>query len=349
MCKIIHFQPGQMLPVDMLENAIANNWHGYGLIVKTPKKLTVLKKVPNDFDNPETTRGLFKEIHDLLKKYIKYERVIHLRHKTEGDVSEDNCHPFKVYELDGREVYFAHNGTMYEYRANTHVAGQEKDNRSDSKIFADKILAPLLELTKDGNYDQYMFKFLLAKVWGGTNNMGVLVSNDLPTYEFPYTEWKNIVVKNSDGEDVTIRASNDSYFKEIKRGPIYEENKKKKEEQERSFRPNHLPANTNTRHDWPLSQLRNIDFQQNNYLTEELVDIMDHIDLYTDEGLADLANLMHEEVDALVQDKPEVLGALFIHLSGKFAGLHEENKKLVEKHSVASKMVSELKKSAVLQ
>ena len=76
---------------------------------------------------------------------------------------------------------------------------------------------------------------------------------------------------------------------------------------------------------------------------------MDHIDLYTDEGLADLANLMHEEVDALVQDKPEVLGALFIHLSGKFAGLYEENKKLVEKHSVASKMVSELKKSAVLQ
>ena len=56
MCKIIHFQPGQMLPVDMLENAIANNWHGYGLIVKTPKKLTVLKKVPNDFDNPETYR-----------------------------------------------------------------------------------------------------------------------------------------------------------------------------------------------------------------------------------------------------------------------------------------------------
>lgn len=349
MCVIIHYQPGQMLPIDMLENAIANNWHGYGLIVKTPKKLTVLKEVPKDFDNPNTTRSLFKEIHDLLKKYVKYERVIHLRHKTEGDVSEENCHPFKVFDKENREVWFAHNGTMYEYRANAAV-GDAKDNRSDSKIFADKVLSPLLDLSKDGDYSQYIFKFALSKFWGGANNMGVLVSNDLPTYEFPFPEWKSITVKNTDGADVTIRASNDSYFKEVKRGPIFEENKKKKEEQERSFRnDNNYSVPAIAHHNWPLSRLRDIDFQQNNILREELIDIMDHIDLYTNDGLADLANLMPEEIDALVQDKPEVLGALFMHLSDKFAEMYKESIKLVEKHSIASKMVAELKKGATIQ
>lgn len=78
MCSIIYLKPNAMIPYEMLENAVYNNWHSYGLVTKVDGKLDIKKKVPESGEVDP------KEVFKLLQDDIEYERFLHLRHNTAG-------------------------------------------------------------------------------------------------------------------------------------------------------------------------------------------------------------------------------------------------------------------------
>ena len=165
MCDILILPPKVNVPYDKLENVVWNNPDGYGLLVHKQGNLVPHKELPQGGTDP-------KVIDKLLRDNEKYTRYLHLRWKTEGQISFDNCHPFLVYSDKDRDVYFMHNGTLYEYKAKS-----QTDQRSDSRIFAEEILTPLLKSTK-GDYSSEIIKTTISKFWGLTgNNRGLIVSN----------------------------------------------------------------------------------------------------------------------------------------------------------------------------
>ena len=76
---------------------------------------------------------------------------------------------------------------------------------------------------------------------------------------------------------------------------------------------------------------------------------MEDVDLFTDRGTANLANLREDEIEGLVNAKPEAAASLLIHVTGSFKRLYDEHLKLEEKHKAASKMVLVLKKDTTIQ
>lgn len=351
MCVIIQLLPDRNIPLDMLSNAVANNWHGYGLMIKRDGKLEIIRKIPKDIDNPDTTRGIKEELDDILRDNDKFERILHLRHQTVGSVTLDNCHPFTVFKDENAEVVFAHNGTLYEYRpADSKIADgisvKINDTRSDSRVFAEEILTPLFNFAKDGKYTDPFFLKTVMKYWSGVSNRGILVSNNQQTIFLNSSEWKNITVKD-DKKEYTIKVSNDDYFQKVTRGPIHEENKKKEEAAriKSNITTNPNPVSISSKI-WGITKLKDIDLQSHSPLTAELVDIMEDIDLYTDVGTANLANLRADELEGLVNAKPEAAVSLLVHVTGSFKRLHEDYLKLEDKHEKASKMIALLKGGA---
>src|SRR5690606_28430826 len=118
-----------------------------------------------------------EEIYDLLKDNEDLERFLHLRWMTEGDITEENCQPFCAYSSNKREVYFMHNGTLYDYRPKTsrvsYINGVKTEDigetASDSKKFNDEFLAPFLLRFKGehgpADATDPFAKMIIAKYW----------------------------------------------------------------------------------------------------------------------------------------------------------------------------------------
>src|SRR5688572_30033913 len=107
MCKIVRLLPGQMLTDEQLFNAVYNNWHSYGVVIKDGKKgMDIIRNVP---ESGETDP---KDVWKILKDSMNYERILHVRHNTAGSNDVKNCHPFDVLYLPKkkRQIVFAHNG-----------------------------------------------------------------------------------------------------------------------------------------------------------------------------------------------------------------------------------------------
>src|SRR5690242_17622380 len=149
MCKIVILKKGQMLPFDKLQNAVWNNWHSYGIVVKGPKKFDIFKKVA-DGDDGEISAD---EIQDILAKNQEFDRFLHVRHNTAGATDEGNTHPMTVYRDKHRQVEFMHNGTLYEYKSKKPSADgkslvDDDSGPSDTRNFADEVLIPYLKMMK---------------------------------------------------------------------------------------------------------------------------------------------------------------------------------------------------------
>lgn len=209
MCVIFELKPGQNIDDERLDNAVANNWHGYGIILKDEgaKRLEVRQNFSSDKGaDPEEVARILKDNDDVT-------RYVHLRHNTAGADGLDNCHPFPVFHSDSRQSYLFHNGTIYDYKP------KGDDKRSDTRIFCEEFVSDLLlhfegEYGK-GDYNYPIIKQILEKQVGPANKL-LLVSNDLdPLF---CNEWKEIYNKNEGG---SFKASNNDYFYMIKRGPRY--------------------------------------------------------------------------------------------------------------------------------
>lgn len=207
MCVIFTLLPGINIDDNLLDNAVANNWHGYGIVLKDDHAKRI--EVRQSFS--ETNGADPEEVAKILRDNNDVTRYVHLRHTTKGANGLDNCHPFTVYHSNDRHVLLMHNGTMP-----VKFCPKAGDDRSDTRIFAEDFVSDLLLRFKgdmgNGDYNYPMIKTILEEL-AGYNNKLLLVSNDLdPLY---CNHWSTI--KNKDGSQFV--ASNNTYFDRITRGP----------------------------------------------------------------------------------------------------------------------------------
>lgn len=224
MCAILDLFPGAMPLKEHLFNAVHNNWHSYGLILKDGNGRIQMNKVcpePGEY-NPEVIWKLLEDNKDV-------NRILHLRHTTKGGTSQENAQPFCVYASDSRQIYFMHNGTLHGF--GSHLSNE--DAVSDTREFCEKVVSPaLLRWHGDNGLADYTDKeftrLVLDKQWT-MNSRGLFVSNDLPTIYYG-NGWKRYQQEDPDAPAIWV--SNDDYFKAIIRGPEYE----KVKEEERKAR-----------------------------------------------------------------------------------------------------------------
>lgn len=118
MCLIIHNPKGKPLDKDKVKAAYENNSDGFGIMWVENEKVQV-------------TRGLFdfNEICQSLDYLKGIEYACHFRYRTQGLISELQCHPHMVLnkEKHGSDLYLMHNGTL---------TGFAHKKKSDSKMFA---------------------------------------------------------------------------------------------------------------------------------------------------------------------------------------------------------------------
>ncbi len=210
MCVIFHLDPNVMPNKDKFFNAVYNNWHSWGIVIKEPDgKIVMHKAVPENGENdPEF-------LYNLLDKHKDCQRVLHIRHTTKGGTSLQNAQPFEVKVVEGRTAYFMHNGTLNSFGSVLNTA----DAKSDTLEFVEKILNETLPYWNGpkgvGDYsDPRYLKIILDKHWSA-NSTCLFISNYCEVIEFG-TGWSDM--DNSEGEG-KIRVSNSSYFHNVIRGP----------------------------------------------------------------------------------------------------------------------------------
>lgn len=343
MCVIIILDPGQSIPYNMLENACYNNWHSYGLVVKVDNKLDVIKKVPESGEvDPE-------EVAELLDDNKEYERILHLRHNTAGATNMENTHPFDVFyhksKRKERQVVFMHNGTLYTYKSKIQNAmGTLVDDEygpSDTKNYVDKVLIPLLAGTDfgkgTGDISSPLIREVLKNMWPiDGENRGILISNDQD--DFLLGTWKTIKPFEND-EDTWFKASNDSYFEKVIRGPEYE----RREEEAKKNKKDSVRLGTAT--SAGISDLKDftIDGTHGFYkLSESICDILCDWDLYDRENATSLGYATREEIGQIYDSSREDTISLLEWITGDYATMYDDLKEIEEKHKKATKKISEL-------
>lgn len=229
MCVIIHLEPSASIHDSKIENAVYNNPHGWGLIVlsETFKDgILVKKSSENDDTDPD-------DIIKVLNLYKDYERVLHLRWATVGDTSDENIHPFVIYDMvdendSSYQAWFMHNGTLPGYGQRHHSQhewrhGVDDNLKSDSNEFASLILEPLLSRW-DGDYTDNVFKKVLDKFWFDSSR-GIIISNYSEVLKFG-NGWTKFDNAHCQGD---VYVSNTTYFHNVQRGPENERRKKQLE------------------------------------------------------------------------------------------------------------------------
>lgn len=227
MCVIFALGAGATINKTQLFNAVYNNWHGYGLILKDETgRLQVLRGFDENGTDPEVVWKLLEDNKDI-------ERHLHVRHSTKGAEDESNVQPFGVYSSNTRDVFFMHNGTLYPFGSNNSTG------KSDTLEFCEKILTPSLlrwdGTNGKGDYtDEEFYRLIMEKHWNNTS-MGLLVSNDLPYVRIGsgWSQYKH-PDETSEGE---VFVSNTSYFDKVQRGPrflVLEELRREREAAEKS-------------------------------------------------------------------------------------------------------------------
>jgi glutamine amidotransferase len=129
MCLIIHKPAGATFNPTLFSVVKFHNPHGFGVMYPDNGVIRARKGLLN--------------LHQILQLWDELKDknlAIHFRYATEGMVTMENCHPFRVLnrEKHGRDLYMMHNGTI--------KAVPIKDKgRSDTFHFVTHYLAPLLQ------------------------------------------------------------------------------------------------------------------------------------------------------------------------------------------------------------
>jgi predicted glutamine amidotransferase len=89
----------------------------------------------------QVNRGLynFDEIKELIRQREGSPYAFHMRWRTVGKIAEEQCHPFKVLDMDeghSQDMYMMHNGTF---------CGLSHSVKSDSQIFSEFLSAMLAD------------------------------------------------------------------------------------------------------------------------------------------------------------------------------------------------------------
>jgi len=229
-CVILHLSAGATINKRQLYNAVHNNWHGFGLVLKDQNnRIQLTKGFRENGTDPE-------EIWKLLEDNKDIERYLHVRHSTRGAPDDTNVQPFEVYNSNERQIFFMHNGTLSSFGG----AWNNDQGKSDTLEFCEKILSPALLRWSGANgkadyTDEEFFRLVMEKQWS-SGSTGLFVSNDLEPRRIGagWSEYKH----PDDTSSGTVWTSNTSYFDRVQRGPEFQrleaikkaEEEKKKEE-----------------------------------------------------------------------------------------------------------------------
>lgn len=131
MCIAILSPKGTEITAQQFRNCWDNNFDGAGFMYNDDEnKLRVVKEMSN-------CSKLYKKYARLKKKHPDATFVLHFRISNRGEISRDNCHPFKV----NNQLGFVHNGT---------ITDVEKDTvKSDTNVFNRDIMRNMPSLDVD--------------------------------------------------------------------------------------------------------------------------------------------------------------------------------------------------------
>lgn len=313
----------QDIDKDNFFNMVYNNEHGFGMLVRMKGKLKVIKELDEDPDP--------QKYYDLMVKYNKYKRYIHVRNNTAGDTSVDNLHPFKVYSDDkGKHTYFMHNGTLNSFKP------EKDDTRSDSQIYCDQIVTPFLEMT-NGNFTSDFAKKTLNEYWPGFGGRALIVSDKEDGVVLNSKDWETIKSKSGN-----IFVSNNTYFDKVTRGTEYNR-RKKLEEQKRAKEGRSSGGNNVTQ--YGRNKITTIQDSRPNssrsYLSDELIDLFSDWDAYEDNNCGYLGAVTLDEWENLVEKYPKDAAATLLWISSECARLVDEVEEAQVKHARATKKIAE--------
>lgn len=328
MCVIMVCKPGIIPPYDKFKNAVLNNPHGWGLIMKANGRLEVKRGFDEKGTDPEALYKLMDDNKDI-------ERVLHVRWATEGDKNEENTHPFPVFSSNTRDIFFMHNGTLTSYRPPAGITvNDDLYGASDSRRFAETKLGPLLLHLRGQNgnadYSDPLVREVLAKYWEGVSK-GILVANDLENMYFNPTAWTEIKYEEEvevEGEKINLtkewKSSNNDYYNTLSRGPVYEEQKKAAEaERARTQVSMSGPANRADRPE--VKKLTCESFQSRHLIpTGRLAELVDATDFYSSDNINLLSALSVVEIEALAKEEPKSTGMLLILMSQMIRTYYED-------------------------
>jgi predicted glutamine amidotransferase len=135
MCIILYKPSGRHLNKEHLKIAFQNNPHGYGFMWVENGHLNIIKGIAKDFT----------EIWGLTKHLSEFAYTMHLRWRTTGPISMEQCHPFQILDKkhDGLGFGVVHNGTLFEL--------QHHPDKSDTQIFSEIFRDEILEKDPEFN------------------------------------------------------------------------------------------------------------------------------------------------------------------------------------------------------
>ena len=148
MCQYFWIPAGETVDEEKLRASVIVNPHGWGMVFRPKPK----GKGPWPFEKIAWAKKDEDTDPDIIIKmvnedYKNYDRLLHLRYVTKGELNKSNTHPFLVHSSEGgkQQVWMAHNGTLYSFAP----SATDKDTRSDTKVFADEFLAPIFNCLKN--------------------------------------------------------------------------------------------------------------------------------------------------------------------------------------------------------
>ncbi|QIG73034.1 putative glutamine amidotransferase protein [Rhizobium phage RHph_N3_19] len=366
MCVIVCLSPGATMNKQQLFNAVYNNWHGYGLVLKDSNgHLQVLKGFDENGTNPEVVWKLLEDNKDI-------ERYLHVRHSTKGAEDESNVQPFGVYSSNERQIYFMHNGTLTNF-------GTFNGGKSDTRDFCEKILEPSLlrwsgEHGKADYTDKEFFRLIVDKHWTGAST-GLFVSNDLDMLRIGsgWSEYKH----PDESSSGLVYVSNTSYFDRVQRGPMFQKLETERKEREAAEKARQASEKTSAGSGTSSSDLVDMDewngYPYNHYgyenqnsksdfdkagikewspsaiakspkILKALNDVVNKFDLEDPDDIRKLNNVAYDEwVDFLDDESPYLIAALLEQMSSVISKLTLHNKFLRKKQERAEKKIVEFK------
>lgn len=325
MCSIFQLLPGFNIPDNLLFNAVHNNEHGYGILFRENKKIRVDKAMPEKVD-PEALGKILKDHDDV-------ERWVHLRNRSEGDVSINNVQPIQIFESKKRSLWFVHNGTIYsgltvpdnQKKFLTETLSEKID--SDSRKFAVGKLMPLFARFQGqhgfGDLTDPFLQEWLSKLWVHGHGRAAIISSDQDPLLFNASGWEKI--KTPDGE---FLASNNEYFEKLTRGTLFmqrkaEEDKKRGNVETKTvFGRGVKPSG--------LYELTYPPFEETISLSENIETILEEYDLYSPEGFINMSFLESSEVKKLFTDHLDDAVVLFLYLTNMLKDEVQETTNLKE-------------------
>lgn len=337
MCSIFKLNKGQMIPYDKFFNAMHNNEHGYGILLKDANnKMEVRKGLPEKVD-PE---GVYR----ILEDNIDVIRWVHLRNQSKGDISKDNVQPIPVYHSSKVQAYFMHNGTIYNTNFNQnlkdHVAKYDEVKDSDSVVFARQKLEPFLARFKGANgfvdVTDPFFGAYIDGMWQSQYGRGVIITNH-GEYLTSYNSWHKI--KDTDGND--LLTSNDDYYDLLKRGTLFDQRKKEEDEKRaKEYKPI-VPVGQPSGGKFQ-QRLQSTPFMYELNVSQQLKEAFFDIDIYSPEGQIAMSYLDHSELVDIFKEQPEDSATLFSVLTAYLVDAYEGLSKITKKHDIATQKVAEL-------